>query len=370
MDASRVDKVRLVLFVETLQIRNMLEIVRVQFSALDYKIRLHIIFKYDNLQLPSFRRQYFARFFKDLSMRNGRSRHFDRTFFLCLRGCRRLAASLNDKGILKFNTVCIYKCSLIVRMEELLFPEPYDLFVEPVEKALISLGNRRSNGVRAAQGVDSYRVSFVFRRKCDNFSVIISPRDAGPVFKSTLCSRIGVKLLQLDLRVVLGQISLRRRSGDDNDLIVRSHLRKIRDHSVVVGDNAQCHIHVRQCEINFFRSLGRHCEVCQDDVDLSCLQIFNPAGRLGRYIFKFHAQVLCDPVAKIYIISLIFAVLIHIAEGALVGEYTDRDLSARLNLLQSSVSRAIFFRSFCLLRLWLIRALRRLRRSGTASGQQ
>ena len=93
-----------------------------------------------------------------------------------------------------------------------------------------------------------------------------------------------------------------------------------------MGDNTERHIHVWQCEINFFRSLGRHCKVRQDNVDLSCLQIFNPAGRLGRDIFKFHAQVLCDPVAKIYIISLIFAVLIHIAEGALVGEYTDRDL--------------------------------------------
>ena len=133
----------------------MLEIIRVQISALNYKVGLHIIFKYDNLQLPSFRRQYFARFFEDLRMRNGRSRYFDRTFFFCLsgilRGRCRLAAALNDKGVLKFNAVCIYKCGLIVRVEELLFPELYDLFVEPVQKALISLGHRRSNGVSTAQ---------------------------------------------------------------------------------------------------------------------------------------------------------------------------------------------------------------------------
>ena len=130
-----------------------------------------------------------------------------------------------------------------------------------------------------------------------------------------------------------------------------------------MGDNAQRHIHVRQREINFFRSLGRHCEVRQNDVDLSCLQIFDSAGSLGRDIFKFHAQILRDPVAKIYIISLIFAVLIHIAEGALVGEHADRDLSTRLDLFQSSVTCISAVRgicSFCLLRLRLIRALRRL----------
>ena len=297
-------------------------------------------------------------------MRNGRSRYFDRTFFFCLsgilRGCCRLAAALDDKGILKFNTVCIYKCGLIVRVEELLFPELYDLFVEPVQKALISLGHRRRNGVRTAKRIDPHSVPFVFRRKGNDFRVVIGPRYTGSIFESALCSRIGIKLLQLDLRIILGQVSLRRRSGNDDDLIVCSHLREIRDHSVVVGDNAQRHIHVRQREINFFRSLRRHCEVRQNDIDLSCLQILNSAGRLGRDIFKFHSQILRDPVAKIYIISLIFAVLIHIAEGALVGEHADRDLSACLDFLQSSVSRAFIFRGFCLLRLRLIRALRRL----------
>ena len=131
-------------------------------------------------------------------------------------------------------------------------------------------------------------------------------------------------------------------------------------------NNAQRHIHVGQCKINFFRSLGRHREVRKNDVDLPCLQIFDSAGRLSRYIFKFHAQILRDPVAKIHVISLIFAVLIHIAEGALVGENADRDLSARLDLLQSSVSCAFIFRGFrllCLLRLRLIRALSRRARS-------
>ena len=145
-----------------------------------------------------------------------------------------------------------------------------------------------------------------------------------------------------------------------------------------MGDHAQRHIHVRQREVNFFRSLRRHREVRQNDIHLSGLQVLNSARRFGRNVFEFHAQILSDPVAEIHVIPLVFAVLIHIAERALVREHADADLAARLDLLQCSVARILAFGSirgisrFCFrfLRLRLIRALRRRARSGAASGQQ
>ena len=88
-------------------------------------------------------------------MRNGRSSYFDRSFFFdlagILRGRCRLAAAFNNKSILKFNTICIYESGLIVRVEEVLFPELHDLLVEPVKERFIALSHRRRDGVRAAQ---------------------------------------------------------------------------------------------------------------------------------------------------------------------------------------------------------------------------
>ena len=63
-----------------------------------------------------------------------------------------------------------------------------------------------------------------------------------------------------------------------------------------------------------------------------------PVRRLRGYILDFYAQILSDPVGKIYIISLILAVLIYISEGTLVREDADIDLSVRLDLLQRPVT--------------------------------
>ena len=266
------------------------------------------------------------------------------------------------QGILKLNTICIYKSGLIVCVEEVLFAKRHDLFIEPVQKTLISLGHCGRDGVRAAQRINSYRISLVLSCKCNDLSVVIGPCYAGSILKRALGCRVGIEFLQLDLRIVLGQIGLRRRSGDDDDLIVLADLRQVRDHSVVVGDDAQRHIHVRQREVDLFRSLRGHRKVSQDDIDLSGLQIFDSAGCLRGNVLNFHAQILSDPVGKIYIISLILTILINISEGTLVREDADIDLAVRLNLLQRSVTCIrTFFRGFSLLfdclRLRLIRAL-------------
>ena len=68
-----------------------------------------------------------------------------------LRGRCHLTAAFHYQRLLKFRTVSIYQCRFIVRVEEFLFPELYDLLVEPVQKSLISLSYRRRDGVRTAQ---------------------------------------------------------------------------------------------------------------------------------------------------------------------------------------------------------------------------
>ena len=66
------------------------------------------------------------------------------------------------------------------------------------------------------------------------------------------------------------------------------------------------------------------------------MQILDPVGGLGGDVVDLHAQILADPVAEVHVIALILAVLVHIAEGALVGEDADVDGAAGLDLVQGA----------------------------------
>ena len=50
MDAAGIYKVCTLLFIETLKIRDMLEIVCIKLSALHYEIRLYIVIEYGDLK--------------------------------------------------------------------------------------------------------------------------------------------------------------------------------------------------------------------------------------------------------------------------------------------------------------------------------
>ena len=122
---------------------------------------------------------------------------------------------------------------------------------------------------------------------------------------------------------------------------------------ILARNYAQCHVHVGKCEIHLLRSLLCHREVRQNNVDLSCLEIFNSARGLSGYVVDLYAQVLSDPFGKIYIISLVLPVLIYITKRVFVRENADVYSSALLDLIQ----RPIDFSTVLFLTLSLILTL-------------
>ena len=219
-------------------------------------------------------------------------------------------------------------------MEEILIAQRLDLVVQPVQQSGVALGDGGGDGVRAAQRGDAYHIAGIFNGESDDFGVVVSPCHAVAVFEGGLGFGVGVVLLQLDLGVVLFQIGLGGGAGDHDDLIVSANLVQRRDHRVLGGDNAQRHVHIRKGEVHFLRPLGGDGEVGEDDVHLAGLQILNAVGGLSGDVVDLHAQVFADAVAEVHVIALILAVLVHVAEGALVGEYADVDGAAGLDLLQ------------------------------------
>jgi len=80
-------------------------------------------------------------------------------------------------------------------MEEVLFTKACDLIVDPVKQSSIALRYCGSDGISAAQGRNTYGISFVLQSECDNFGVIICPCNRSAVLESFFCGCIGIKLL-------------------------------------------------------------------------------------------------------------------------------------------------------------------------------
>ena len=75
MNSARVYKMGSVFLVKVLKIRDMLEIVRVNLTAVYYEVRLYIILKLNDLKLPALIRENLRRLCKDLRVRSRRSRY-------------------------------------------------------------------------------------------------------------------------------------------------------------------------------------------------------------------------------------------------------------------------------------------------------
>ena len=314
----------------------MLEIVGVDFAAVYHQIGLHIVLKLGDLQRPAFLGKKLCGFGEDLRVGRGRSGHGDGALGLygfCGLGTGGCAA-LYYQGVLVVLTVGVQQGRLVVGVEEILVAQRLDLVVQPVQQGGVALGDGGGDGVRAAQRGDAYHVTGIFNGESDNFGVVVGPGHAVAVFEGGLGFGVSVVLLQLDLGVVLFQIGLGGGAGDHDDLIVSANLVQRRDHRVLGGDNAQRHVHIRKGKVHFLRPLRGDGEVGEDDVHLAGLQILNAVGSLSGDVVDLHAKIFADAVAEVYVIALILAVLVHVAEGALVGEYADVDGAAGLNLLQ------------------------------------
>ena len=269
-------------------------------------------------------------------MGRGRSGHGDGA--LGLYGFRGLStggcAALYHQGVLVVLAVGVQQGRLVVGVEEILIAQRLDLVVQPVQQGGVALGDGGGDGVRAAQRGDAYHIAGIFNGESDDFGVVVGPGHAVAVFEGGLGFGVGVVLLQLDLGVVLFQIGFSGGAGDHDDLIVSANLVQRRDHRVLGGDNAQRHVHIRKGKVHFLRPLRGDGEVGEDDVHLAGLQILNAVGGLSGDVVDLHAKIFADAVAEVHVIAPILAVLVHVAEGALVGEYADVDGAAGLDLLQ------------------------------------
>ena len=336
MDGGHGDQIGALLFIEVVQIGGVLEVVGVDFAAVHHQIGLHIVLKLGDLQRPALFGQELCGLCQDLRVGRGRSGHGDGAFFrygfrdLGTGGC----AALYHQGVLVVLTVGVQQGRLVVGVEEILIAQRLDLVVQPVQQGGVALGDGGGDGVRAAQRGDAYHIAGILNGESDNFGVVVSPCHAISVFKGGLGFGVSVVLLQLDLGVVLFQIGLGGGAGDHDDLIVSANLVQRRDHCVLGRDNAQRHVHIRKGKVHFLRPLRGDGEVGEDDVHLAGLQILNAVGGLGGDVVDLHAKIFADAVAEVHVIALILAVLVHVAEGALVGEYADVDGAAGLDLLQ------------------------------------
>ena len=81
MDSASIYKMCSLLFIEVVKIRNMLEIICIEITALYYEVWLYIVIKYGNFQIPSFLFEDWFCFFKDLCMWCCGCCDFDSSFF-------------------------------------------------------------------------------------------------------------------------------------------------------------------------------------------------------------------------------------------------------------------------------------------------
>ena len=117
---------------------------------------------------------------------------------------------LFDDAAFNNQTVCV--CSLavyaaqggfIVCMEEVLRPESRDLIVDEGQHGLIALLYGRRDSVQAAQGFNSLGEALILDCPRENLGIIGGERVTAAVQQRIVSFRIGIKLQQRDLRIVL-----------------------------------------------------------------------------------------------------------------------------------------------------------------------
>ena len=129
----------------------MLEIIGIKFALLHHKVRLNIILKLGNLQLPSMLLKDRLGLCKDFRVRRGRGsngngaavtlRNVSRgSIRRSIGGCIRSFShtTLHYKVLFIVLTIGIKQRSLVICMEELFISQGSDLIIDPVKKRLIS----------------------------------------------------------------------------------------------------------------------------------------------------------------------------------------------------------------------------------------
>ena len=133
--------------------------------------------------------------------------------------------------------------------------------------------------------------------------------------------------------MVLGEVRFSRRAlADDQRLAVQ--LRNVGDQRAVGRNHSQRNFHIRQREINHFGALRRDGKVRKDNIHLRGGQIFDAVRRVHGDELELRAQIFRQPAGEIYVVALIIAVFIDIAEGLLVGEHADDQLAAFFDFIQ------------------------------------
>ena len=342
-------QIRAVGLVEAVQIRSVLEIVRVQRAVLERGVRKHIVVIDNDVQIDALRGKGGLHDFQKLGMGGGAGADFQHggicRFFGCIAdGCR--DAALHDEAFLVVQSVGVGESFFIILVEEPLGRQSLDFPVDPVQQGFVALGDSGGDGVLASQGGNAHGVARILQSESDDLGVVVGPGHGVLVFQRVLCIGIGVVLLKFDFRVVFGQIGLRGGAGDDDHFLIGADLRKVGDDLAVGGDHAQRDVHVGQGKIHLLRALLRDGEVRQDDVHLAGFQVLHAVGGLGGHEVDFHAQILAEPVGKIHVIPLVFSVFIHITEGVLVRKNADVDGAAFFDFIQGAVDGFLRF-GFC-----------------------
>ena len=122
--------------IEVVEVRDMLEVVGVDFAAVHYQIGLHIVFKLGDLQRPAFLGKDFGGFCQNLRVRHGRGGYGDGALFLNGSGGLRRGGNhtaLNYQGVLVILAVGVQQSSLIVGVEEVLVAQGLDLVIQPAQ---------------------------------------------------------------------------------------------------------------------------------------------------------------------------------------------------------------------------------------------
>ena len=227
-------------------------------------------------------------------------------------------------------------------MEELLLTQRLDLLIQPIQQGGVALGHSGGYGVIAAQCGNAHHIAGVLHGIGQHLGVIVGPCHAVAVLQCILGRCIGIVLLQLDVGIILGQVGLGGRTGNNDHLIVLIPVLQRGDVPPFRRNNAQCYIHVGQREVHFLGPSRGYGKVGKNHIYLAGLEVFNAVGRLGGDEIHLNTQILRQPPGKVHIVALILAVFIHIAKGVLIGEYPDIDGPRRLDLLQCAIPCFIF----------------------------
>ena len=220
-------------------------------------------------------------------------------------------------------------------MEELLLTQGCDLIVQEIQQCAVALCDSGSDGVIVAQCLDAYCEAGVCLGPCDHLCVVRGESVSSAVQKGIVGVCVSIILLQLHIRIVLLEIGLCCGTlGNDEGLACQ--LIHGADHSAVRGNHTQRNLHVRKGEIYLLRSLRGHSEVGENDIHLAGSHILHAGSGIERGELYIHTEILTDSVGIVNVIALVLALVIHIAEGSLVGENTDLYGAGFLDLIEST----------------------------------